>query len=98
LSTGTAISYAIVALTVGIAALATFGLSRARSALDRLHFVSVISTACPPLLVLAVVVHDSLHQTALKASCAAAITLVTGPILVHATAQVLASLDDEEQA
>jgi multisubunit Na+/H+ antiporter MnhG subunit len=95
-STGTAVSYAIVALSVAVAGLATLGLVRTRSALDRLHFVSAISTVCPLLLALAVVVHDSLHQTALKAFCAAAVTIATGPILVHATARAVAALDDEE--
>jgi monovalent cation/proton antiporter MnhG/PhaG subunit len=94
-SPGTAVAYAIVALSAGIAGICALGLVRSPSALDRLHFASAISTVCPFLLAVAVLVHDSLHQTALKAFCAAVIMLVTGPILVHATAQAVSTLEDE---
>ena len=95
MTAGTAIAYAVVALAVGIAALAMVGLVRVPSALDRLHYVSVISTVCPVLVAVAVLVHDSLHQTGFKALCVAAITIATGPVIVHATAQAVAEGDGE---
>jgi multisubunit Na+/H+ antiporter MnhG subunit len=94
-SPGTAAAYAVVALAVAMAGAATVGLTVARSALDRLHYVSVVSTACPPLVALAVVVHDSLHQTAFKALCVAGITIATGPLIVHVTAQAIGAPEDE---
>jgi multisubunit Na+/H+ antiporter MnhG subunit len=94
-TTGTAIAYGVVGLSVAVSAVATAGLVGMRSALDRLHYLSVISTVCPLLVAVAVLVHDSLHQTAFKALCVAAITIATGPVIIHATAQAVVEMDEE---
>jgi monovalent cation/proton antiporter MnhG/PhaG subunit len=92
---GTAIAYGVVVMSVAVSAVAVIGLVRMRSALDRLHYLSVISTVCPLLVAVAVLVHDSLHQTAFKALSVAAITIVTGPVIIHATARCVAETGQE---
>jgi monovalent cation/proton antiporter MnhG/PhaG subunit len=71
------------------AMLCCVGLVVMRDAHDRLHYLSAISTVPPVLIVAAVVVNQRLNSVGLKAIVVLAVSVVTGPILVHAIGRAL---------
>jgi multisubunit Na+/H+ antiporter MnhG subunit len=82
------VTWSLVAIGVAVQVLATLGVVLMRDALDRLHYVgaSTLGVAC---LCAAVVVRDSFSLIGLKAIVAGAFMLVSGPVLVHATAHAI---------
>jgi monovalent cation/proton antiporter MnhG/PhaG subunit len=58
---------------------------------DRLHFVGPAAIVGPVLLAAAVVVKEANSQAGIKAMLIAAIFLLTGPVLTHATGRAARS-------
>jgi multicomponent Na+:H+ antiporter subunit G len=71
------------------ALLCSVGLVAMRDAFDRLHYLSAISTVPPVLIAAAVIVNQRLNSVGLKALVVLAISVVTGPVLVHAIGRAL---------
>jgi multicomponent Na+:H+ antiporter subunit G len=80
--------WALAATGVAAQVLACLGVVLMRDALDRLHYTgaSMLGVAC---LCAAVVVSESASLIGLKAILTGAFLLVTGPVLVHATARAI---------
>jgi multisubunit Na+/H+ antiporter MnhG subunit len=80
--------WALAGAGVGAQVLVCLGVVLMRDALDRLHYTaaSTLGVAC---LCAAVVVRDSFSLIGLKAILTGAFLLVTGPVLVHATARAI---------
>jgi monovalent cation/proton antiporter MnhG/PhaG subunit len=79
---------ALVGAGVAVQLFVCLGVVLMRDALDRLHYAgaSTIGVAC---LCAAVVVSESASLIGLKAILTAAFMLVTGPVVVHATARAI---------
>ena len=79
---------ALVGAGVAVQLLVCLGVDLMRDALDRLHYTgaSTLGAAC---LCAAVVVSESASLIGLKAILTAAFMLVTGPVVVHATARAI---------
>ena len=79
---------ALVGAGVAVQLLVCHGVVLMRDALDRLHYTgaSTLGVAC---LCAAVVVSESASLIGLKAILTAAFMLVTGPVVVHATARAI---------
>jgi multicomponent Na+:H+ antiporter subunit G len=79
---------ALVGAGVTVQLLVCLGVVLMRDALDRLHYTgaSTLGVAC---LCAAVVVSESASLIGLKAILIAAFMLVTGPVVVHATARAI---------
>ena len=79
---------ALVGAGVAVQLLVCLGVVLMRDALDRLHYTgaSTLGVAC---LCAAVVVSESASLIGLKAILTAAFMLVTGPVVVHATARAI---------
>jgi multicomponent Na+:H+ antiporter subunit G len=82
------VTWALVVAGVGTQVFAALGVTLMRDALDRLHYTGAASLgiAC---LCAAVVVSESFSLIGLKAILTGAFMLVTGPVLVHATARAI---------
>ena len=80
--------WALVSAGVAVQVLVCLGVVLMRDALDRLHYTgaSTLGVAC---LCAAVVVSESASLIGLKAILTAAFMLVTGPVVVHATARAI---------
>ena len=78
----------LVVAGVAVQLLVCLGVVLMRDALDRLHYTgaSTLGVAC---LCAAVVVSESASLIGLKAILTAAFMLVTGPVVVHATARAI---------
>jgi multicomponent Na+:H+ antiporter subunit G len=83
-----AIVWALVSVGVAVQLLVCLGVVLMRDALDRLHYTgaSTLGAAC---LCAAVVVSESASLIGLKAILTGAFLLVTGPVVVHATARAI---------
>ena len=81
----------VVLLTFGVGAelLAVAGLLVFRDSFDRLHALAAAGVAGPVLLVAAVVLHEGMSGIAVRAIASGALILLTGPLLIHATARLL---------
>ena len=79
---------ALVGAGVAVQLLVCLGVVLMRDALDRLHYTgaSTVGVVC---LCAAVVVSESASLIGLKAILTAAFMLVTGPVVVHATARAI---------
>ena len=79
---------ALVGAGVAVQLLVCLGVVLMRDALDRLHYTgaSTLGVAC---LCVAVVVSESASLIGLKAILTAAFMLLTGPVVVHATARAI---------
>jgi multicomponent Na+:H+ antiporter subunit G len=79
---------ALLGAGVAVQLLVCLGVVLMRDALDRLHYTgaSTLGVAC---LCAAVVVSESASLIGLKAILTAAFMLVTGPVVVHATARAI---------
>lgn len=82
------VTWVLVGAGVALQVLACLGVVLMRDALDRLHYTgaSSLGIAC---LCAAVVVHEGLSAIGVKAILLAAFMLVSGPVLVHATARAI---------
>ena len=80
--------WALAGTGVAVQVFVCLGVVLMRDALDRLHYAgaSTLGVAC---LCAAVVVRDSFSLIGLKAILTGAFLLVTGPVLIHATARAI---------
>jgi monovalent cation/proton antiporter MnhG/PhaG subunit len=78
-----------VLLAVGVASalMGALGLLATRDPYDQLHFTGPATVIGPVALAAAVLVEEPLSSAGIKAVLIALIMLVTGPILLHATAR-----------
>jgi len=85
---GDVVVWVLVGAGVAVQAVACLGVVLMRDALDRLHYTgaSTLGVAC---LCAAVVVRESASLIGLKAILTGAFLLVTGPVVVHATARAI---------
>jgi multicomponent Na+:H+ antiporter subunit G len=83
-----AVVWALVAAGVAAQVFVCLGVVLMRDTLDRLHYTgaSTVGVAC---LCAAVVVSESASLIGLKAILTGAFMLVTGPVVVHATARAI---------
>jgi multicomponent Na+:H+ antiporter subunit G len=85
------IQYAAVGvlLTVGVLSvvLSAAGVVAAKSGWDKLHYTSPAAVVAPVAIAAAVLVEEPLSSAGLKAVLVASVLLLTGPVLVHATAR-----------
>jgi monovalent cation/proton antiporter MnhG/PhaG subunit len=83
-----ALVWVLVVAGVAVQLLVCLGVVLMRDALDRLHYTgaSTLGAAC---LCAAIVVSESASLIGLKAILTAAFMLVTGPVIVHATARAI---------
>jgi multicomponent Na+:H+ antiporter subunit G len=78
--------YILLALGVGIEVLCAIGVLAMRSVYDRLHYVGAASVGAA-LVCVAVTVRESFSLIGNKTLLIAFFLLITGPVLVHATAR-----------
>jgi monovalent cation/proton antiporter MnhG/PhaG subunit len=83
-----AVTWALVVAGVAAQLFSCLGVTLMRDAFDRLHYTaaSSVGVAC---LCAAVLVSESFSLIGLKAILTGAFMLVTGPVLVHATARAM---------
>jgi multisubunit Na+/H+ antiporter MnhG subunit len=81
-------TWALVCAGAGLHVFTCLGVTLMRDALDRLHYAAA-SSAGVACLCAAVVVRESFSQIGLKAILTGAFMLVSGPVLVHATARAI---------
>ena len=73
---------------VGMQVTSVLGILVARDVYDRLHFTGPASTFTPLAFAAAVAIHfGPLSQAGIKAALTAALVILLGPALVHATAR-----------
>jgi len=77
----------LLAVGVGSVLLSGAGLLGARDAWDQLHFTGPATVVGPVALAAAVLVEEPLSSAGAKAVLVAVLMLITGPVLVHATAR-----------
>jgi multicomponent Na+:H+ antiporter subunit G len=82
------VTWALVGAGVAVQLLACLGVVLMRDALDRLHYASA-SSAGVACVCAAVVVAEGPSLIGLKAILTAAFVVVSGPVLVHATARAI---------
>ena len=82
------VAAALLALGVAVELLACAGVLLMPTAIDRLHFASAGVTATL-LVAAAVVVREGATTLAGRAGLIALLTLLTGPVLTHATARAI---------
>jgi multicomponent Na+:H+ antiporter subunit G len=80
------VEYVLLALGVGIQVLSAIGVLAMRSVYDRLHYVGSASVGAA-LVCVAVTVRESFSLIGNKTLLIAFFLLVSGPVLVHATAR-----------
>jgi monovalent cation/proton antiporter MnhG/PhaG subunit len=80
--------WALVGAGVALQVLVCLGVTLMRDALDRLHYTSA-STLGVACLCAAVLVREAASLIGLKAILTGAFLLVTGPVVVHATARAI---------
>jgi multisubunit Na+/H+ antiporter MnhG subunit len=80
-----------VLLGVGVAAvlLGCLGLLASSGPFEQLHFTGPPTTIAPAAIAAAVLIEEPLSSMGVKAVLTAGILLVTGPVLVHATARAI---------
>jgi multisubunit Na+/H+ antiporter MnhG subunit len=78
-----------VLLTLGAASvfLSCAGLVAARNSLDKLHYTGPATIIGPIALAAAVLVQEPLSSAGIKAVLVAIVMLLTGPVVLHATAR-----------
>lgn len=84
-----AVSDILLALACVVALLSTFGVATVKGAVDKLHYVSPISVVVPILAALGVTVREGVSTMSLQAWEVALVTVVSGPLIAHATARAL---------
>jgi multisubunit Na+/H+ antiporter MnhG subunit len=67
--------------------LSSAGLVAAKTGWDKLHYTSPAAVVGPVAIAAAVVVEDGLTSAGAKAVLVAVVLVLTGPVLVHATAR-----------
>ena len=67
--------------------LSSAGLVAAKTGWDKLHYTSPAAVVGPVAIAAAVVVEDGLTSAGAKALLVAVVLVLTGPVLVHATAR-----------
>jgi monovalent cation/proton antiporter MnhG/PhaG subunit len=77
----------LLAIGVGSCLLSAAGVLAARDPYDQLHFTGPATVVAPVALAAAVLVEEPLSSAGVKSVLVALIMLVTGPVLVHATAR-----------
>ena len=80
----------LLALAVFGEAVCCLGLLLTRSAIDRVHYAGAAATVPAFLIAAAVVVKEALTQPGLDALVVAALLLVLGSVVGHATARLIA--------
>jgi multicomponent Na+:H+ antiporter subunit G len=78
-----------VLLAVGVASslVSAAGLLLVRDPADQLHFTGPPTVVAPVAIAVAVLVEEPLSSAGVKALLVAVVMLLTGPVLVHATAR-----------
>jgi multisubunit Na+/H+ antiporter MnhG subunit len=78
-----------VLLTFGLLSvvLSSAGLVAAKTGWDKLHYTSPAAVVAPVAITAAVLVEDGLTSAGAKAVLVAVVLILTGPVLVHATAR-----------
>jgi multicomponent Na+:H+ antiporter subunit G len=82
-----AIVVVLLAAGVGSALLSAVGLLSSRDPYDQLHFTAPATVIAPVALCAAVLVEEPLSSAGIKSVLIALTMLITGPVLVHATAR-----------
>ena len=77
----------LLAVGVAVVLLSATGLLVARNSWDKLHFTGPATVISPVALAAAVLVHEPLSSAGIKAVIVAVVMLLTGPVVVHATAR-----------
>jgi len=93
---GNAVVDVLLACGVTAQLLCCVGLLVMRTTSDRLHFASAGYTVGPFFIVAALLVREQLSSIGLAALAAAALMFLPGPILVHATARLVRSIESGE--
>jgi multicomponent Na+:H+ antiporter subunit G len=86
--------YVLLALGGGVQVLSAIGVLAMRNAYERLHYVATAGVG-GALVCVAVTVRESFSLIGNKALLLAVFFLVTGPVLVHATARAVRVRDEE---
>jgi multisubunit Na+/H+ antiporter MnhG subunit len=85
------VQYAVVGvlLTVGVLSvlLSAAGVVAAKTGWDKLHYTGPATVVAPVAITAAVLVEEPLSSAGIKAVLVAVVLLLTGPVLVHATAR-----------
>ena len=84
---GDVVVVVLLAVGVGSCLLSAVGLLATDDPYDQLHFTGPATVIAPVALAAAVLVEEPLSSAGLKAVLVALIMLVTGPVLLHATAR-----------
>jgi multicomponent Na+:H+ antiporter subunit G len=77
----------LLAVAAASVLLSCVGLVAARSSWDKLHFTGPASVIAPVALAGAVLVQEPLSSAGIKAVLVALVMLLTGPVVLHATAR-----------
>lgn len=91
-------SDALLALAAVVALMSTLGVAAMKGAVVKLHYVSPISVVVPILAALGVTLREGVSTMSLQAWEVALITVVSGPLIAHATARALRSNPGPSQA
>lgn len=78
---------ALLAAAVVIAVLCSVGVVAMRDTYQRLHFLGPVGVVSPLLVAIAVLIREGVSSQSVKAWLVALALLVSGPLLVHATAR-----------
>jgi monovalent cation/proton antiporter MnhG/PhaG subunit len=78
---------ALLSVGVGAALLGTAGLLATRNHYDQLHFTGPATVIAPVAISAAVLVEEPLSSAGIKSVLIALVMVLTGPVLVHATAR-----------
>jgi multisubunit Na+/H+ antiporter MnhG subunit len=78
----------LLSLAVLSTAVCVTGLLAGRAAIDRLHYAGAATTLPPALIAAAVVVEERASTSGINAILVAALVLILGAVLTHATARV----------
>ncbi len=82
---------ALVALAIAACVVASLGVLLMRNAYARLHYVGLVTAVAAPLCAIAVALAEGLWPAGAKALLVAAVMVVTGPVVTHATARAARS-------
>lgn len=87
----------LLALAVGCVAASAVGLLRARTAADRLHYVTPAAVVAPVLVAAAVFVRQGLDENTGQTLVAVVIMLAAAPFLSHATIRAIRAAEHDKQ-
>jgi multicomponent Na+:H+ antiporter subunit G len=85
----------LVGAGVLVCVLSALGAVAARDVLDRLHYLTPVTSAGTPLIALGLAVHAGWHLATMLVLLCAAVMLAAGPVLASATGRVAVRRDDD---